>query len=146
MDDIEGQPQPRRSGDFSRSITLNEPSPPRRQRTRPPVREKSPFPAAPDAQPAPKKGLLHTTLSTIHHALTYSPINLLLIFVPAGIATAQIDGVHGGIVFGLNCVAVIPLSALLAHATESIACEMGDALGALINVTFGNAVELIIFM
>lgn len=78
--------------------------------------------------------------------MTYSPINFLLIFVPAGIATAQIDGIHGGIVFGLNCVAVIPLAGLLAHATESVASEMGDALGALINVTFGNSVELIIFM
>jgi calcium/proton exchanger cax len=69
---------------------------------------------------------------------------MLLVFVPAGIATAQIPGVHGGVVFALNCLAVIPLAGMLAHATEAVAADMGDALGALMNVTFGNAVELII--
>lgn len=81
---------------------------------------------------------------TCWHVLTYSWMNILLIFVPAGIAAAQIEGIPRGAVFALNCVAVIPLAALLAHATESVASEMGDALGALMNVTFGNAVELII--
>lgn len=102
----------------------------------------------PGAGPAatPERTFFQTTVATIHHALTFSPINVLLIFVPAGIATAQIDGIHGGIVFGLNCAAVIPLAGLLAHATETVASDMGDALGALMNVTFGNSVELIIFM
>ncbi|KAL6413554.1 hypothetical protein AUP68_03069 [Ilyonectria robusta] len=79
-------------------------------------------------------------------AVTYSWLNALLIFVPIGIIVASIDGIHGGIVFGMNAVAIIPLAGLLAFATESVAREMGDALGALLNVTFGNAVELIIFM
>lgn len=77
-------------------------------------------------------------------AVTYSWLNALLIFVPIGIIVASIDGIHGGIVFGMNAVAIIPLAGLLAFATESVAREMGDALGALLNVTFGNAVELII--
>ena len=46
----------------------------------------------------------------------------------------------------MNCIAIIPLAGLLAFATESVAAKMGDALGALLNVTFGNAVELIIFV
>ncbi|EHK97859.1 putative Vacuolar calcium ion transporter [Glarea lozoyensis 74030] len=37
-------------------------------------------------------------------------------------------------------------SSLLSHATESVAKRMGDTIGALMNVTFGNAVELIIFI
>lgn len=78
--------------------------------------------------------------------ITHSWINVLLIFVPIGIAVSQIDGIHGGIVFAMNCIAVIPLAGLLSHATESVAHKMGDALGALLNVTFGNAVELIIFI
>lgn len=49
-------------------------------------------------------------------------------------------------VFGVNAVAIIPLASLLSHATESVASRMGDTVGALMNVTFGNAVELIIFM
>ncbi|KAF5666849.1 manganese resistance [Fusarium circinatum] len=79
-------------------------------------------------------------------SLFHSWLNILLIFVPVGIAVSQVDGINGGIVFGLNAVAIIPLAGLLAYATESVARKMGDALGALLNVTFGNAVELIIFI
>ncbi|KAM5358088.1 hypothetical protein ACJZ2D_015604 [Fusarium nematophilum] len=79
-------------------------------------------------------------------AATYSWLNVLLIFVPVGIAVAQIDGIHGGVVFAMNSIAIIPLAGLLAFATESVARKMGDALGALLNVTFGNAVELIILI
>ncbi|KAI4271845.1 MAG: hypothetical protein LQ337_005713 [Flavoplaca oasis] len=46
----------------------------------------------------------------------------------------------------MNAVAIIPLAGLLSYATESVAREMGDTVGALMNVTFGNAVELIIFI
>ncbi|KHN98892.1 Sodium/calcium exchanger membrane region [Metarhizium album ARSEF 1941] len=77
---------------------------------------------------------------------SYSWLNILLVFVPVGIVVANIHGVHGGIVFAMNCIAVIPLAGLLSHATESVASNMGDSLGALLNVTFGNAVELIIFI
>ncbi|KAF5629380.1 vacuolar calcium ion transporter [Fusarium sp. NRRL 52700] len=79
-------------------------------------------------------------------SISHSWLNILLIFVPVGIAVSQVDGINGGIVFGLNAVAIIPLAGLLAYATESVARKMGDALGALLNVTFGNAVELIIFI
>ncbi|KAF4340572.1 vacuolar calcium ion transporter [Fusarium beomiforme] len=79
-------------------------------------------------------------------SICHSWLNVLLIFVPIGIAVSQVDGINGGIVFALNAVAIIPLAGLLAYATESVARKMGDALGALLNVTFGNAVELIIFI
>ncbi|KAG6229652.1 hypothetical protein E4U23_005968 [Claviceps purpurea] len=77
---------------------------------------------------------------------THSWLNVLLVFVPIGIVVANVKGVHGGIVFAMNCIAVVPLAGLLSHATESVASKMGDSLGALLNVTFGNAVELIIFI
>ncbi|KAI1033689.1 hypothetical protein LB505_008160 [Fusarium chuoi] len=83
---------------------------------------------------------------SIRISIFHSWLNILLIFVPVGIAVSQVDGINGGIVFGLNAVAIIPLAGLLAFATESVARKMGDALGALLNVTFGNAVELIIFI
>lgn len=88
--------------------------------------------------------LWESAVKSCRIAITHSWINVLLVFVPAGIAVKAIPGIHGAIVFSLNCVAVIPLAGLLAFATESVAAEMGDALGALINVTFGNLVELII--
>jgi len=72
-----------------------------------------------------------------------SYINLLLVFVPIGIAS-KAAGLAPGIIFGMNAVAIIPLAGLLSHATESVAKRMGDTIGALMNVTFGNAVELII--
>lgn len=78
-------------------------------------------------------------------ALTHSWVNVLLIFVPAGIA-ADAAGVNASVVFALNAVAIIPLAGLLAYATESVAARLGDTLGALLNVSFGNAVELIIFI
>ena len=70
-------------------------------------------------------------------------INLLLVFVPVGIAV-QVSSVSKTVVFAINAIAIIPLAGLLSHATESVASEMGDTIGALMNITFGNAVELII--
>ncbi|KAH7196723.1 Sodium/calcium exchanger protein-domain-containing protein [Fusarium flagelliforme] len=93
-----------------------------------------------------KTGFLAEVKRSIRISVTYSWLNVFLIFVPVGIAVSQINGVHAGLVFGMNAVAIIPLAGLLAFATESVARKMGDALGALLNVTFGNAVELIIFI
>jgi len=80
-------------------------------------------------------------------------INWLLIFVPVGIAFGALmrsKGDHSpispNIVFAVNAVAIVPLAYLLCVATESVAAKVGDTLGALLNVTFGNAVELIIFI
>ncbi|KAF1979315.1 vacuolar calcium ion transporter /H(+) exchanger [Bimuria novae-zelandiae CBS 107.79] len=78
-------------------------------------------------------------------ALLYSWINALLIFVPIGIAV-HAAGLGPEIVFSMNAVAIIPLAGLLAHATEAVAARVGDTLGALLNVSFGNAVELILFI
>jgi Ca2+:H+ antiporter len=68
---------------------------------------------------------------------------VLLIFVPIGIA-ANFAHLNAEIIFAMNAVAIIPLAGLLSHATESVASRLGDTIGALLNVTFGNAVELII--
>lgn len=76
-------------------------------------------------------------------ALFHSWVNVLLVFVPVGIAVAAAD-LNPVIIFAMNAVAIIPLAGLLSHATECVACRLGDTIGALINVTFGNAVELII--
>ncbi|KAF2656170.1 hypothetical protein K491DRAFT_704155 [Lophiostoma macrostomum CBS 122681] len=78
-------------------------------------------------------------------AILHSWINVLLIFVPIGIAV-KLAGLNAEIVFSMNAVAIIPLAGLLAHATEAVAARLGDTLGALLNVSFGNAVELILFI
>ena len=79
------------------------------------------------------------------NTLLASYFNVLLVFVPVGIAV-QFSGASPTIVFAMNAIAIIPLAGLLAHATEAVASSLGDTIGALLNVTFGNAVELIIFI
>ena len=81
--------------------------------------------------------------NVMKETLLSSYFNVLLIFVPVGIAV-QAAGINPTIVFAMNAIAIVPLAGLLSHATESVAAEMGDTVGALMNVTFGNAVELII--
>jgi Ca2+:H+ antiporter len=67
----------------------------------------------------------------------------LLIFVPLGFAAHLLDW-SDTMVFMLNFLAIIPLAKLLGFATEDIALRTGQTTGALLNATFGNAVELII--
>ena len=80
---------------------------------------------------------------TVKEILTASIFNALLVFVPAAIATGAL-GINPIVVFSLCAVAIIPLAGLLSYATEVVASSLGDTIGALLNVTFGNAVELII--
>lgn len=81
--------------------------------------------------------------NVLKETLLSSWVNVLLVFVPVGIAV-KTAGVDPTIVFAMNAIAIVPLAGLLSHATEIVANEMGDTIGALMNVTFGNAVELII--
>jgi Ca2+:H+ antiporter len=46
--------------------------------------------------------------------------------------------------FLLSILAIVPLAALLSHATESVAAKTGDAAGGLLNATLGNLTELVI--
>ncbi|KAF3905216.1 hypothetical protein ABW21_db0201593 [Orbilia brochopaga] len=94
---------------------------------------------------AEKPGVLKRFYRTFLQILFHSWINVLLIFVPVGIAV-EFAHLHPTVVFAVNCVALIPLAGMLSYATESVAHRLGDTIGALMNVTFGNAVELIIFI
>ncbi|KAI1416529.1 Calcium/proton exchanger [Hypoxylon sp. FL1857] len=81
----------------------------------------------------------HITKAT----LLSSPVNILLIAVPIGIIAGQ-AGWDPVAVFVINFFAIIPLAAVLSFATEEISAKLGEALGGLLNATFGNAVELIV--
>ncbi|KAB5580296.1 vacuolar calcium ion transporter [Coniochaeta sp. 2T2.1] len=104
----------------------------------------APAPQSKRAQRA-SKGVAARFGLTLKDILFSSYINVLLVFVPVGIAV-EFTNASAGIVFAMNAIAIIPLAGLLSHATESVAVRMGDTIGALMNVTFGNAVELIIFI
>lgn len=97
-------------------------------------------------KPGPLVRMKNGSIRFVHHtktALCHSWVNVLLVFVPVGIAVEAV-GLNPAIIFAMNAVAIIPLAGLLSHATECVASRLGDTIGALINVTFGNAVELII--
>lgn len=82
---------------------------------------------------------------TSWQTLTSNPINVLLVFVPLGIAFGATHG-NPTVVFVLNFLAIIPLASLLSFATEELSVKLGQTLGGLMNATFGNAVELIVRM
>lgn len=46
--------------------------------------------------------------------------------------------------FAAACLAIVPLAALIANATEQIASRTGPMAGGLLNATFGNATEVIV--
>lgn len=79
-------------------------------------------------------------------------INWLLLIVPVAIILGAIQDWGGhhivspAVIFALNALAIIPLASMLAYATENVAVRLGDTIGALLNVTFGNAVEIIVFV
>src|SRR5438034_6319347 len=77
-------------------------------------------------------------------AFLRSPINLFLIFVPVTLILERIGGVPAPAVFFSAGVAIIPMAAMIVRATEQLAMRTGDAVGGLLNATFGNAPELII--
>jgi Ca2+:H+ antiporter len=68
---------------------------------------------------------------------------LLVPFIPIAIA---LDLAHASpaLVFTTSAAGVIPTAALMGKATEELATRSGPGIGGLLNVTFGNAPELII--
>ncbi len=73
-----------------------------------------------------------------------NPLLWLLIFVPA-LFLAQLAALESHtFLFVLSVLAIIPLAALLSHATESVAARTGDSIGGLLNATLGNMTELVI--
>jgi Ca2+:H+ antiporter len=76
--------------------------------------------------------------------IRHSPLLWLLVSVPVVIAAARIAPEAHTVLFVLAVLAIVPLAALLSHATESVAEKTGDAVGGLLNATLGNLTELII--
>jgi len=100
--------------------------------------------AAGEDEKHPPQSLAKRFNEALKRIVLYSWLNVLLVFVPVGIIVELVPGMPPAIVFSMNAIAIIPLAGLLSFATESVAHKMGDSIGALLNVTFGNAVELII--
>ncbi len=76
--------------------------------------------------------------------IRHSPLLWLLAFVPALFAAQKLKPEAHTLLFVLSVLAVVPLAALLSHATESVAAKTGDTVGGLLNATLGNLTELVI--
>src|SRR6516165_1761166 len=68
----------------------------------------------------------------------------LLALVPVVLVAAKVAPEAHTLLFLLSVLAIVPLAALLSHATESVAERTGDAVGGLLNATLGNLTELVI--
>jgi Ca2+/H+ antiporter len=91
-------------------------------------------------------GVKPSIWTSIYHVITYSYLNLLLVFVPCGLLVSFLRIDNQTIIFALNAIAIIPVTGLLTYATEELAQHMGIGLGALLNIVFGNLVELVILI
>jgi Ca2+:H+ antiporter len=71
------------------------------------------------------------------------PVYALGVFIPVAVA---LDLAHASpvLVFFAAALGVIPTAAVMGEATEHIAAQTGPGVGGFLNVTFGNAPELII--
>jgi Ca2+:H+ antiporter len=71
------------------------------------------------------------------------PVYSLGLFIPVAVA---LDLAHASpaLIFFAAALGVVPTAAVMGEATEAIASRTGPGIGGLLNVTFGNAPELII--
>src|SRR5215208_1865282 len=83
---------------------------------------------------------MHPPLREIRH----TPVLWMLIFVPAVLIAAKVVPAAHTLLSVLAVLAIVPLAALLSHATEAVSEKTGDAMGGLLNATLGNLTELII--
>ena len=68
---------------------------------------------------------------------------LLVPFIPIAIAL-ELAHASASLIFVTSALGVIPTAALMGRATEELAARSGPGIGGFLNVTFGNAPELII--
>jgi Ca2+:H+ antiporter len=76
--------------------------------------------------------------------IRHNPLLWLLLFVPVVFIAGNARPEAHTLLFVLSVLAIVPLAALLSHATESVAAKTGDAVGGLLNATLGNLTELVI--
>jgi Ca2+:H+ antiporter len=68
---------------------------------------------------------------------------LLVPFIPAAVGL-ELAHASAALIFIVAALGIIPTAALMGLATEELAARSGPGIGGLLNVTFGNAPELII--
>ena len=87
------------------------------------------------------KQLLHVSRTARAVTTKLSFMNVLWVFLPLGLAGGAFQW-NSPSTSIFNFLAIIPLSAAVSDLSDKLSDAFGDLLGALINATFGNAVEL----
>ena len=83
-------------------------------------------------------------MNSLLKEIRHNPLLWLLVFVPVVLAAEHFKPDAHTLLFVLSVLAIVPLAALLSHATEAVAAKTGDGVGGLLNATLGNLTELII--
>jgi Ca2+:H+ antiporter len=83
-------------------------------------------------------------MTLLFQEIRHNPVLWLLVFVPGVFVGHRIEADAHTLLFVLSVLAIVPLAALLSHATESVAARTGDNVGGLLNATLGNLTELVI--
>src|SRR5712672_2210817 len=83
-------------------------------------------------------------MNPLFKEIRHNPLLWLLAFVPALFVAQKLKPEAHTLLFVLSVLAIVPLAALLSHATESVAAKTGDTVGGLLNATLGNLTELVI--
>ena len=83
-------------------------------------------------------------MKQLWQVIRHNSLLWLLVFVPAVFVVERLMPEAHTLLFLLSMLAIVPLAALLSHATESVAAKTGDAVGGLLNATLGNLTELVI--
>jgi Ca2+:H+ antiporter len=73
-----------------------------------------------------------------------TPLLRLLVFVPIVLVMSNLRPESPMLQFVLSVLAIVPLAALLSHATESVAAKTVDTFGGMLNAMLGNPTKLII--
>jgi len=84
------------------------------------------------------------TMNQLLKEIRHNPLLWLLAFVPVVFVGQRLAPEAHTLLFVLSVLAIVPLAALLSHATESVAAKTGDTVGGLLNATLGNLTELVI--
>jgi len=77
------------------------------------------------------------------HKLLKPSLDWLFAFIPISLVLERAH-VPAQVLFFSAALAIVPIARLIVAATEQLATRTGDAVGGLLNATFGNAPELII--
>src|SRR5258708_34359106 len=77
-------------------------------------------------------------MKPLFNQIRHTPLLWMLIFVPAVLVEEMVAPHSHTLLFVLSVLAIVPLAALLSHATEAVATKTGAAVGGLLHATLGN--------